>query len=250
MASTGKRPKERRSDRAASKAKGKASGKEIEVKLRLSDRPGMLRRLAKLRAELLVDRVHEMNTLYDTAEGALAARGQLVRIRVERPAGNTASSRKKQKRGANVAQGQVGKGRALLTFKGPPESDLAGSAATSGAYKIREEHESPVEDPVEMAKVFAAMGLLPWFRYEKYRSTYGLPGIAGAKVELDETPIGDFLEIEGQQAAIDRAATRLGFRRSDYITKSYGALFMERQGVRAASGSEPRPSDRVPDMVF
>ena len=246
MGSSGKRPKQRRTNRAASKAPGKAAGKEIEVKLRVSDRAGMLSRLAKLRAELLIDRVHEMNTLYDTAEGALAARGQLVRIRVERPAGGASGSRKKQ--GRKVAP--AGEGRALLTFKGPPESGLGGPAATSSEYKIREEHESPVEDPVEMAKVFGAMGLVPWFRYEKYRSTYRLPGIAGAKVELDETPIGDFLEIEGSQAAIDRAAKQLGFRRSDYITKSYGALFMEWQGVRGTSGHEPRPLDRLADMVF
>jgi adenylate cyclase class 2 len=145
----------------------------------------------------------------------------------------------------------MGKGRALLTFKGPPESDFAApAAARSRAYKIREEHESPVEDPVEMAKVFAAMGLVPWFRYEKYRSTYRLPGIVGAKVELDETPIGNFIEIEGQPAAIDRAARQLGFHRSDYITKSYGALFMELQALRGTAGSEPRPLDRLPDMVF
>src|ERR1700679_4050587 len=118
MGSSGKRPKQRRSGGVASKS----AGKEIEVKLRLSDRAEMLRRLAKLRAELLVDRVHEMNTLYDTAEGALAARGQLVRIRVERPAGNAASSRKKQ--GAKAAGAEMGKGRALLTFKGPPEAGL------------------------------------------------------------------------------------------------------------------------------
>jgi adenylate cyclase, class 2 len=243
MGTSGKRAK-RTSGRVATKA----AGKEIEVKLRLSDRAGMLRQLAKLRAELVVDRVHEVNTLYDTAEGALAVLGQLVRIRIERPAGGAGGSRKKP--GAKAAQTQMGKGRALLTFKGPSESGLGDPSATSRAYKIREEHESPVEDPVEMAKVFAAMGLVPWFRYEKYRSTFRLPGIAGAKVELDETPIGDFLEIEGPQAAIDRAAKQLGFRRSDYITKSYGALFMERQGMLGTSGSEPRPLDRLPDMVF
>jgi len=243
MGSSGKRPK-RRSGRVA----GKAADKEIEVKLRLKDRAGMLRRLAKLRAEVLVDRVHEMNTLYDTAEGALAAQGQLVRIRVERRAGSAAASGKKL--GTKAMQADMGKGRALLTFKGPPEPGLGDAAADGSGYKVREEQESQVEDPVKMAKVFAAMGLVPWFRYEKFRSTYRLPGIDGAKVELDETPIGDFLEIEGQPKAIDRAAKQLGFRRSDYITKSYGALFMEQQGVRGTSGSEPRPLDHLPDMVF
>lgn len=243
MASSGKRPK-RKSGRTASKPEGR----EIEVKVRLDDRVGMLRRLAKLRAELLVDRVHEMNTLFDTAAGALAGRGQLVRIRIERPASRAGSPRGKAK--SRTVQVEEGRGRALLTFKGPLEASPVGGKAGSSHYKIREEQESEVEDPAEMAKVFAAMGLVPWFRYEKFRSTYRLPGVAGAKVELDETPIGDFIEIEGLPAAIDRAAKQLGFGRSDYITKSYGALFMERQGVRSVSGSEPRPQDNVPDMVF
>jgi len=247
MGVSGKRPKQSKKPRSGHAA-GKTADREIEVKLGLEDRAGILRRLAKLRAEVLIDRVHEMNTLYDTADGALAAQGQLVRIRVERPAGNGANSPKKP--GAKAVGACEGKGMALLTFKGPPEGGLADRAAGNDGYKIREEQESQVEDPVAMAKVFAAMGLVPWFRYEKYRSTFKLPGVPGAKVELDETPIGDFLEIEGSPAAIDRAARQLGFRRSDYITKSYGALFMEQQNARGTSGSEPTPADRLPDMIF
>jgi hypothetical protein len=64
------------------------------------------------------------------------------------------------------------------------------------------------------------MGLRPWFRYEKYRSTYRLPGFSELLVELDETPIGDFLELEGECGAIDRCAVLLGFRPADYIVKS------------------------------
>ena len=73
---------------------------------------------------------------------------------------------------------------ALVTFKQARATWSRASVSGSGAgemYKIREEHESPVEDPVEMAKVFAAMGLVPWFRYEKYRSTFRLPGVAGCR---------------------------------------------------------------------
>jgi hypothetical protein len=45
-------------------------------------------------------------------------------------------------------------------------------------------------------------------------------------VELDETPIGEFLELEGPPSAIDRMAKLLGYSRSDYITKSYLALYL------------------------
>ena len=82
------------------------------------------------------------------------------------------------------------------------------------------------------------MGLSPCFRYEKYRSTYRLPGLPGLLVELDETPIGDFLELEGDSASIDRAAALLGFGPGDYITKSYGILFLEQR--RSAGGAAER----------
>ncbi len=64
------------------------------------------------------------------------------------------------------------------------------------------------------------------FRYEKFRTTYTLPGISGLKVEFDETPIGFFLELEGNAGAIDRAARLLGYTRSDYMTSTYGALYI------------------------
>ena len=42
---------------------------------------------------------------------------------------------------------------------------------------------------------------------------------------LDETPIGNFLEIEGRPKWIDRTARVLGFSAGDYITTSYGSLY-------------------------
>ena len=40
-------------------------------------------------------------------------------------------------------------------------------------------------------------------------------GDRGLLIELDETPIGAFVELEGPAEAIDRAATELGFGKSD-----------------------------------
>jgi adenylate cyclase class 2 len=97
------------------------------------------------------------------------------------------------------------------------------------------------------------MGLRPWFRYEKYRTTYRLPGVAGLMVELDETPIGEFLELEGDAQAIDRVAVMLGYGVADYITKSYGQLFVEqrRAAARAAGPSaESSPAAGSTDMLF
>jgi adenylate cyclase class 2 len=53
---------------------------------------------------------------------------------------------------------------------------------------------------------------------------------------LDQTPIGDFLELEGSPAWIDRTACALGYSPDDYITASYGALYLARCQAR---GVEP-----------
>jgi hypothetical protein len=46
------------------------------------------------------------------------------------------------------------------------------------------------------------------------------------KVEFDETPVGLFLELEGNADAIDRAAVRLGYSSADYLTSTYGAIYL------------------------
>ena len=250
--------------RSASKTAARKSGHgapkggrtETEIKLRIGDRRALLRELAGLKAKLIAPRVHEMNTLYDTHDGKLARQAQMLRLRVERVTDGAAGAGKRSK-GEGIS--------ALLTFKGPGTSVRKGSnkgskkgskrmpkPAPGERYKVREEHELRIADHEEMPRILEALGLRPWFRYEKFRTTYGLPGIAHLKVELDETPVGLFLEIEGERGAIDRAAELLGFARSDYIDGSYGALFMEKLGLarKAAPQNEPTPFSGLPDMVF
>lgn len=224
---------------------GKKADTEIEVKLRISDRRQLLRQLKRLKAKLRHARVREMNTLYDTDDGQLARHGQMLRLRVERPAGRAHSVSRRRK---------VAKDRprptnsAVLTFKGPVNGAEANNREQ---YKIRAEHELRISNPEEMPKIFEALGLRPWFRYEKFRSTFSLPGMARLRVTLDETPIGLFVELEGERGEIDRAAGMLGFARSDYINTSYGALFMEERGLAGpTSGREPIPSSGLTDMLF
>jgi adenylate cyclase class 2 len=229
--------------RKSARRAGKKSDTEIEVKLRIGDRRRFLRQLARLKAKLTRARVHEMNTLYDTSDGQLARQGQMLRLRVERPAGRAHSTIRRRKfakdRPANAG---------VLTFKGP-----VNGAETNNpeVYKVREEHELCISNPEEMPKIFEALGLRPWFRYEKFRTTFGLPGMMRLKLTLDETPIGLFVELEGERGEIDRAAGMLGFARSDYINKSYGALFMEERGLAGpASGKGQIPSSGLTDMLF
>lgn len=244
---------------------------EIEIKLRVADLNAIREKLARLKAQPVRPRVHEMNALYDTRGGALARGAQMLRIRVERDASGRGKLGKKAGADAGTDAGKT----VTLTYKGPVKgSENTGQSASQGAssragrgnaragrqaadkvarsfgdkykgaqrnagpgerYKVREEREVGASDDGAIAEILAALGLAPRFRYEKFRSTYRLPGIAHVVVELDETPIGDFLELEGRREAIDRAAARLGFGRADYITESYGALYAERcGGARAA----------------
>ena len=260
---------------------------EIEIKLRIADLPELLRQLARLRAELVAARVHEMNTLYDTAQGDLLRHGRMLRVRVERPASRSKSSGQTPRK----TRGKTRRGRpregagfsTLLTFKGPVgpprrgakrAAEKMGKKKRAPAYKIREEHEIRVPDQEEVTRIIEGLGLRPCFRYEKFRTTYRLPGIRNLKLEVDETPIGLFLELEGPRGQIDRAAARLGFGRAEYITKSYGALFMEERGVgrrlksrkragakrEAGKASHHEPTDEstdeparfsgLPDMLF
>ncbi|HJY86951.1 MAG TPA: class IV adenylate cyclase [Candidatus Acidoferrales bacterium] len=208
--------------------------REIEIKLRVADVPGLRRRLVRLGLRpAQTGRVFERNTLFDTPQGGLAKHGQLLRLRrIELP---------HRQRGASKAAPDA----ALLTYKGPTERVAPPEVAPGRHYKIRQEFETGVSDPDRLQLIFEALGLRGWFRYEKYRTSFELPkslGWAeGLKVELDETPLGNFLELEGPPAAIDRLAGLLGYRPADYLTRSYLALYLDqcrKQGVPAG------------DMVF
>lgn len=213
---------------------------EIEIKLRVANASALRLRLKQLRALEIIPRTFESNTLYDTASRNLMRRGRLIRIRIERPSGR---ARK------NVSPRT---GNAILTYKGPSRSARDSRASLSkrtkrARFKIRDEAEVVVSNPVQMSTILGALGLRPTFRYEKFRTTYQLPGIWGLKVEFDETPIGLFLELEGTAAAIDRAAKMLGYSQYDYVTESYGALYVAecRHRREKATNMVFRPTNKL-----
>jgi adenylate cyclase, class 2 len=198
--------------------------RETEVKLKINDVGVFQRALNRIGACLAGpgnSRVHEENVVFDTPQSALAKNGQLLRIRTE----------KSEVPGESKATGP--KQRVLLTFKqpidNPLDSEIVGGA--NGPYKVREELELEVSDAGMLARIFEGLGMRGWFRYEKYRTTYRLPDskawAKGLLIELDETPIGTFVELEGPAAAIDRAAEELGFSRRDYIQQNYLSLYVE-----------------------
>jgi|SRR6266404_1744154 len=201
--------------------------KEREIKLRIEDLPGLRRALAKLGARVVKPRVHERNVIFDTPEFTLAKREQLLRIRTEAPAG----------------QSRKGGSHFVVTFKRPILA--AGSSNMGERHKVREEIELEVSDGKALARIFEGLGMRGWFQYEKFRTTFCLPSsrrwAKGLLLELDETPIGVFLELEGPASAIDRAAQVLGFEKRGYVLANYMDLYREYCRRR---GEEPR------DMLF
>jgi adenylate cyclase class 2 len=192
---------------------------EVEIKLRVTDVSALRRRLQQLSARQISPRTHEFNTLYDTPKKKLVRRGRLIRIRVQQPA-----SRASQKHLAIPAE-------ALLTYKGPAQAKsnktpTLDRSRNKSRYKVREECEVAISDSGKLRRILSALGLRPSFRYEKFRTTYALKGPRNLKIEFDETPIGAFLELEGSPSAINRVAGLLGYAPSQYITRTYGTLYM------------------------
>jgi adenylate cyclase class 2 len=167
---------------------------ETEVKLRVAGAAAARERLLRAGARLLAPRGFEDNVLFDDARGTLRQAGAVLRLR-------------------RTAAGGV------LTYKG--------ARRLEEGLKSREEIETYVSDPDEVALLLERLGYRKAFRYQKYRETWSL---LGQTVVVDETPIGDFLEIEGEPGGIHRAAEALGFSRADYVSDSYVGLFFASGG--------------------
>jgi adenylate cyclase, class 2 len=169
-----------------------SSSHEVEIKFRIRDLDSLVSWLSELGLKQVTPRTHEMNTLFDLPGRPLRARGDLLRLRKY---GDTW----------------------VLTHK-------AKGTEKSGPYKTRIETETRVEDGVKMEAILRALQFEPCFRYEKFRAEWkSEPG----HVVIDETPIGNFAEIEGPPKWIDSLAYSLGVTPKDYITETYAGLFFD-----------------------
>jgi len=164
-------------------------GLEREIKLRFADAESARTRVLALGATPLRSRRLQEDALFDTADGRLAAARSALRVRHEG-------------------------GHSLLTFKGPPQP---------GPMKLREELETVVADGQALIAILQALGLGVSFRYEKYREEFALEQVV---IAIDETPVGVFVEIEGDEARIAATAVALGRGPEDYISDSYRTLFL------------------------
>lgn len=164
--------------------------KEVEIKFSIPDMQQLERKLRQAQFRRVTPSTHEMNTLYDLPGHPLRNQGALLRLR---------------KYGTKWVLTHKAKGKA-------------------GRHKSRVETETVISDGENMDIILHSLGFRPSFRYEKYRAEWA---DATGHVVLDETPVGNFGEIEGPARWIDKTARLLGIASADYNTKSYAEVFVD-----------------------
>ena len=184
---------------------------EIELKFYVPHVDGLLRQAAEAGFHLVTPRTIERNALFDTLGRDLLRERKILRMR------------------------QYGD-RWVVTHKRPPADN-----DDTAFVKERLETETAVEDGEAMGAVFVELGYRPMFRYEKFRTE--LTDGVGALV-IDETPIGDFAELEGERGWIDAALERLAVPRDSCFTDSYGRMFLDWK-ERHGSSAENMTFDEV-----
>lgn len=163
---------------------------EIEIKMRLTDRPATEARLRELGAAE-EPAVLESNTYFDSPGGDLKSSDRGLRVRHTVHADGSTSAR--------------------ITYKGP---------RAHGKLKSRIETELKVDDARAAAEMLTAIGYLPSLSFEKKRVTWKLDDCL---VELDTLPyLGDYVEIEGESDdAVLALRDKLGLADAPMLRASY-----------------------------
>ncbi len=165
-------------------------GTETEVKIEIDEPESFVRLLQARNYRVVSDRHFEDNLLLDFPGATLKSSGRLFRIRF-----------------ANE--------KAILTYKGPPKAD--------GIFKTREELEIGLDSGIGAVEILERIGMRVWFRYQKYRREFALHGVL---IAVDETPIGNYVELEGTETGICDLARTLDLDASRFLRHSYYALYV------------------------
>ena len=161
---------------------------EIEIKIKVKDLGSVEGKILNQGAKLEKERFFEENTLYDFPSETLYKKRQALRLR------------------------KIGK-RTFLTFKGTPQK--------SRKFKIRDEYETEVKHQKQLKKILKSLGLVPVFDYQKYRKVFKKGPL---KINLDETSVGNFVEMEGERNEIVKFAKALGFSKDEFMKLDYVQL--------------------------
>jgi adenylate cyclase class IV len=179
-------------------------GDELEVKARVEDPRAVRAALARGGAVLefqgdMVDRRFDR-------DGALAARDEVLRLRVYRTGGSPPDG--------------------VLGWKGPH--------STRGRYRHRAEAETPVADPDAVVTILERLGFGVSLRIERHVEVYRL---GDAVLRLESYPAMDeLLEVEGTPPGIERAIAVTGLPRDQFLPESlpYFVAAYEARTGRAA----------------
>ncbi len=161
---------------------------EIEVKIKIENLADVKEMILSQGATIAKERHSHDDTFYDLPSLELRRKHYALRVR---------KTNKK----------------IYLTFKGPEQK--------SRKFKIREEYETEVKNEKHLRKILRSLGFQPVFQYSKFRTVYRKKRLT---ICLDETPIGDFIELEGQQSDIVKFAHALNFSKDNFIKLDYVQL--------------------------
>jgi adenylate cyclase class 2 len=168
---------------------------EIEVKIKVDDLAQIKENILSQGASIVKERHSYDDTFYDYPSLELQKKHHALRVR------------------------KIDK-KTFLTFKGPKQK--------SRKFKIREEYETEVKNEKHLRKIFRSLGLQPVFQYAKFRTVFRKKRLT---ICLDETSIGNFIELEGQQSDIVKFAQALNFSKEDFIKLDYVQLIQSEKGA-------------------
>ena len=211
---------------------------EIELKFPIHDLARLQSRLPGLGFLLDTPRTFEQNTLYDTPARTLRESKQILRIR------------------------RYG---TLWTVTHKRQSGASPNVTDPARYKVRIETETQLDDGPALGAIFETAWLrarLP-LRKVSHRVVADHPvhrrpalhrrgpsrrscrSPPRCHLVLDETPIGDYAELEGPPAWIDDTLAKLGVDPATCLTDSYGRLFLAWK-ERTGSPAENLTFDEIP----
>jgi len=175
---------------------------ERELKFGSVELPHVRERLLDLQAERVAPAAFEDNWIFDR-DDELHRQDMMLRLRIDG-------------HGAQIA--------------------LKGPVSWEETMKVRSELQTRVDDEQQMQTILELLGYRVHRRYQKMREEWRLGAVT---ISLDHTPIGDFVEFEGQGA--DKLARRCGLTPDQAETRTYLQLYADH--VKTNPGAPP-------DMVF
>lgn len=191
--------------------------REVEVKSVVDDLE-MRRRIVAEGGGLLVFEGRLEDRRYDTADGALTSRDEVLRTRTYR-------------------EGEGG-ARTSLDWKGPRTIDQG--------YRVREEQSVGVESLTTLEVILERLGYRVTKAIDRHIVQFE---VHGATVRFERYPrMDDLVEVEGDPAAIERAIELLGMPRVDFTGDSlatFASRYERRTGVVALmsdADAEPDPA--------